>query len=66
MVFYYKTTSYLVELNKMKIKFDIEKSEFELNHLYKNPFLFKSAAKDIDLSWDYVNEVYSHCTTKEL
>lgn len=65
MVFYYKTTSYLVELNKMKIKFDIEKSEFELNHLYKNPFLFKSAAKDIDLSWDYVNEVYSRADVSD-
>lgn len=65
MVFYYKTTSYLAELNKMKIKFDIEKSEFELNHLYKKPFLFKSAAKDIDLSWDYVNEVYSRADVSD-
>lgn len=37
----------------MKIKFNIEKSEFELNYLYKKPFLFKSAAEDIDFSRRY-------------
>ncbi|WP_426138709.1 JmjC domain-containing protein [Psychrobacter sp. TWR1-1-1] len=49
----------------MKIKFNIEKSEFELNYLYKKPFLFKSAAEDIDFSWDYVNEVYSRADVSD-
>lgn len=52
-------------IKQMKIKFNIEKSEFELNYLYKKPFLFKSAAEDIDFSWDYVNEVYSRADVSD-
>ena len=43
----------------MKINFDIDQASFKSEYLYKKPFLFKRAGKDIDFSWDYVNEVYS-------
>lgn len=52
-------------IKQMKIKFNIEQSEFELNYLYKKPFLFKNAAEDIDFSWDYVNEVYSRADVSD-
>lgn len=49
----------------MRINFNIDQSDFDSEYLYKKPFLLKSVVKDLKLSWDYVNEVYSRADVSD-
>lgn len=49
----------------MKIDFGINKTDFNSEHLYKKPLLFKSVVKDLEFSWNYVNEVYSRADVSD-
>lgn len=49
----------------MKINFNVNQADFNSEYLYKKPFLFKHAAKDMNFNWDYVNEVYSRADVSD-
>ncbi|HAV3706631.1 JmjC domain-containing protein [Acinetobacter baumannii] len=43
----------------MILMFEISKKYFQENILYKKPFIFKSCFFNEDISWEYINEIYS-------
>lgn len=42
----------------MYLNFDISEAKFRQDFLYKQPKLFKGAAKNIPIDWRYINELY--------